>query len=253
MKKLSLGALFVLALFNLAVNGQPQTTPAAKAAETVKAEKLPTVDEILENLVKSAGGKAAIEKVNSVIQTGTFDTGQGALPVEMAVKYPNKWRFELKFPDGNSFKQICNGTKAWRFNPQQGWQEMTPENMELTSRMLDLRAPLNFKQTYSKLVVKGKEKVGDRMAYLMEVTPKTGDPMVMAFDTEMGALVRVDFTVETEQGTFSGQNFFEDFKDFEGAKVPYTIRQEGGESWTLKIAEIKNNAPVDDKQFEKSE
>jgi outer membrane lipoprotein-sorting protein len=253
MKKFFFGAVFTLSLCSLVPYVHAQPTQESKPSEVVKTDKLPTVDEILEKLVKSAGGKDAIEKVNSVLQTGTFDNGQGVLPVEIAIKYPNKWRFELKFPDGNSFKQICNGTKAWRFIPQQGWQEMTRENMELTSRMLDLRAPLNYRQTYSKLVVKGKEKIGDRMAYLMEVTPKTGEPMVLAFDADMGALVRIDFTVETEQGTFSGQNFFEDFRDFEGAKVPFTFRQEGGENWTMKITEIKNNPSLDDKQFEKSE
>jgi zinc protease len=253
MKKAWWVLIFTLFLWNAIVWGQNSPLTASKPEGSQKGEVLPAAEQIIEKYINFTGGKTAIESIQSELQIGSFENAQGSLPVEIAVKNPNKWRFELKLPDGNSFKQVCNGSKGWRMDPQQGWVEMTRDNMLVTSRMLDLHGPLHFKETFSKLVIKGAAKVGERKAYLLEATPKEGSPQTMYFDAENGQLMKIDFTVETPEGTFSASVFFENYKDVNGAKVPFTIKQSGNEEWTMNITEIKRNPVLDDKQFEKPE
>ncbi len=228
------------------------------AAETkIAAEKpgtsSPTVDQIIEKYIQSLGGKTAIEKLKTELQTGTFEGNGGNMPVEIAIKAPNKWRFEIKLPDGKTFKQLSNGEKGWRVDPQQGVEEMTRDHMLLTSRFLDLQAPIRFKETYTKAEVKGKDKQGGRDCYLIEATPKEGKPQTMFFDVETGFLLRVDFTVEMNQGTFSAEMDFDNYKDVEGVKIPFTLHQTGAEDWTITFSDIKRDISLDDKQFEKPE
>jgi zinc protease len=225
-----------------------ETKPAAE-----KGAALPTADQIIEKYIQSMGGKNSIEKLQTELQTGTFESNGGSMPVEIAIKSPNKWRFEMKLPDGNIFRQICNGVKGWRVNPEQGVEEMTRDNMLLTSRFLDLQAPIRFKEIYSKVELKGKDKQGGRECFLLEATPKEGKPSTMYFDAETGLLLRVDFTVETNQGTFSAATTFEDFKDVEGIKAAFTLHQIGGEDWTITLTDVKWNVPLGDKQFERPE
>jgi len=229
---------------------QPTQTRAPSGVESQ--EKLPAADEIIARFVKEVGGGPAIEKIESELQTGSFEFGGDSMAVELSLKVPNKWRIEIKMPDGSEFKQVCNGKTAWRLNPQeQEWEEMPRDAMLTTSRMLDLQAPIHIKETFAKREVKGKQKVGNREAFLLKATPTVGPAQDMYFDVENGLLLRVDFTIETEQGTFATQNFFEDYREFEGTRIPFTVRQESNESWVMKIKEIKRNIALDDKQFEK--
>jgi hypothetical protein len=47
-------------------------------------------------------------------------------------------------------------------------------------------------------------------------------------------------------------NVFEDFRDVEGVKRPFTIRQTSPDfDYVIKFTEIKSNVPVDDSKFEK--
>ncbi len=230
-----------------------QAASETKPAKEKTAAAMPTVDQIIEKYIQSMGGKAAIEKIQTELETGTFESNGGTMPVEIAIKAPNKWRFEIKLPDGNKFKQVSNGVGGWRVDPQQGVEEMTRDNMLVTSRFLDLRGPIHFKETYSKLELKGKDKQGGRDCYLIEASPKEGKPQTMFFDAETGYLLRVDFTVETNQGTFSATTTLEDYKDVEGVKVAFTLHQIGGEDWTITLTDVKQNVSLDDKQFEKPE
>lgn len=108
-----------------------------------------------------------------------------------------------------------------------------------------------LKDIYSKLAVVGRETVGGREAYVVEASPADGGgPEKLYFDVETGLLVRKYSEAKTVLGQFPTQTDYEDYKDVEGVKLPFTIRWSiPGRTWGRKINEVRQNVPLDDAQF----
>ena len=74
------------------------------------------------------------------------------------------------------------------------------------------------------------------------------------FDAETGFLVRRIVYTETPIGLVPDQTDFEDYRDVDGVKVPFTIKSYavGGFSTAVrKFTEVKFNVPVEDSRFNK--
>lgn len=96
--------------------------------------------------------------------------------------------------------------------------------------------------------VKGREKIGEREAYVAEATPGDGLGEVLFFDVSTGPLARRDVTV---QGT-TLQAYLEDYKELDGIKLPFTIRHSRPDfSFTYKFDEVKQNITIEVSTFDK--
>jgi hypothetical protein len=74
------------------------------------------------------------------------------------------------------------------------------------------------------------------------------------FDVETGLLVRRFTTSETIIGFIPEQLDYDDYRDVDGVKLPFTIRissTDPNSSGTRKISEMKLNGPVDESKFSK--
>ena len=73
------------------------------------------------------------------------------------------------------------------------------------------------------------------------------------FDVETGLLLRRVTYMRTMIGTIPQQWDFEDYRDVDGVKLPFTIRvstTEAGNPFSVrKFTEIKLNGPVDESKF----
>lgn len=229
-----------------------QQKPADQAAKP--AEAMPTVDQILDKYVAALGGKAAIEKFTSTASKGTFEIAAfGASgTAEIWEKAPNKSALRLDIPGFGIVEEGFNGTVAWSKDPQSGLREKT--GMELASTRLDAEfyKPIKLKTLYPKIAVKGKEKVGEKDAYVLEATPAEGSVETWYFDVASGLLVRTDAERESPQGKVSVQSFLEDYRDVEGVKLAFVLRNvTPAFTIVIKIDEVKRNVAVDDTKFNK--
>ncbi|HKP85490.1 MAG TPA: outer membrane lipoprotein-sorting protein [Blastocatellia bacterium] len=239
---------FALAISSFAQSDQGKTTTAKPAAA------LPSVDQVLDKYVQAIGGKAAIEKVNTRVAKGTFDMPAMGLsgPIEMYAKAPNKAVLSVNLAGVGSYQRGHDGAIAWELNPALGMREMSGGEMAQEKRGAEFYRDIKLKQLYPKMEVKGIEKVGDRDAYVIEATPAEGGPEKMYFDTQTGLLVRADIDAITPQGTFPTKVLTEDYREVDGIKVPFTLRQSNSVSdFTIKFTEIKHNVPIDDAKFNK--
>jgi hypothetical protein len=228
---------------------QTSTTPSdAKAAKP-----LPSLEAILEKYVQAVGGKVSIEKLTSQSRKGTFQQGEAQFPVEMYIKSPGKWAFVLQIPDGTQFRQFSNGKTGWIQDPG-GIHEMPPDQLTAMNRNMDLQYGINLKKYYPKMVIKSQGASAGRDAILVEAKPTQGEPDLLYFDVENGRLLQMDSTMETPQGTFDTQTFFEDFREIDGVTIANTLRQTGaGNGWVIKFAETKHNGALEDSLFENTE
>ena len=97
----------------------------------------------------------------------------------------------------------------------------------------------------------GMEKVGERAAYIVEhVTDSRTERYY--FDSQTGLLLKKTTINQTVLMPFPEQIDFEDYRDMDGVKVPFTIRYSAIDtfnSWTRTFSEIKRNAAVEDTLF----
>jgi hypothetical protein len=101
------------------------------------------------------------------------------------------------------------------------------------------------------MIVLGRETVGGREAYVVEATPAGGgSPEKLYFDAQTGLLVRKYSEAKTALGRFPTQTDYEDYREVDGVRLPFTIRWAiPGRVWGRKIAEVTQNVPLDDALF----
>jgi hypothetical protein len=100
--------------------------------------------------------------------------------------------------------------------------------------------------------VLGREKVGDREAYVIGATSRDDSREKLYFDADTGLLVRRYVTFKTALGSIPEVTDFAEYKEVGGIKLPFIV------SWsrppftsTQKFVEIKLNAPIDETKFDK--
>src|SRR5262245_27028764 len=235
--------------------GKPEAARAEEPKADAKAAALPTVDDILDKYVKAVGGKEAIEKIKSRSMKGAFDLealGVTGAPVETAAKAPNKSAMKIDVPNFGAVKRVFDGATGWHSDPMSGLRELSGVELAQMKRGSDFYVVINYKQHYTKMEVKGKEKVGSYETYVIEATPAEGSPEKLYFDGATGLLVRHDSETETPDGKTLAETYVDDYKAVEGVKIPHQMKYvTPAISWVIKFTEVKNNAEIDDAKFNK--
>jgi zinc protease len=231
-----------------------QGKPEAPKADA-KAAALPTTDEILDKHAKAVGGKEAVEKIKSRSMKGTFDLeafGVTGAPVEMLAKAPNKSAMKIDVPNFGAVKRVFDGASGWHSDPMSGLRELSGVELAQQKRDSDFYLDVNYKKYFTKMEVKGKEKVGSYETYVIEATPTEGSPEKLYFDINTGLLVRHDTEAESPEGKTPAESYMDDYKVVDGIKIPHTLRLVTPSiSWVIKFTDIKNNVEIDDAKFNK--
>jgi len=99
----------------------------------------------------------------------------------------------------------------------------------------------------------GKEKVGDRDAYVLRFTPRTGPASRMFFDAETYMLLQSVVTLTVPQlGTVEQTVEFSDYRDVDGVKVSFRARSINQlQSLMITLTKVEQNTPIDDSVFSK--
>ncbi|HSE98595.1 MAG TPA: hypothetical protein VLD57_10055 [Blastocatellia bacterium] len=226
----------------------------AKPAEDAKpSAAMPTVDQVIDKYVQALGGKAAIEKITSRVSKGAIEISIGANgTAEIFEKAPNKSAAVIDIAGFGLVKEGYNGTVAWSDNPQTGMREKS--GVELADAKLDAEfyKPLKMKALYPKMEMQAKQKVNNRDAYVIMATPAAGSAEKWFFDAETGLLVRTDAERESPEGKIPVETYIEDYREIDGVKLPFTVRQVLPQfSIIIKIEQVKHNVPIEDAKFEK--
>jgi len=229
----------------------PAQSSTARAGQSAAA---PSIDRILARYVQAEGGAAAWRKLTSRISKGTIEVPSMGLSgtVEIHEKAPNRLLGIITI-GGNAFRQGFDGTVGWTDDPQNGLREQSGAELAETGRDADFYHPMDLHKLYAKFTVSGEEKIGDRETYVVEATvPEGGDPDKIYFDTQTGLPIRVISQHHGPDGVSQLIEDFDDFRDVDGVKLPFSLRQTtGGTTLTITLDEIRHNVALEDEQFEK--
>ena len=254
MKKALIITLAGLMICPCALGRYQQTRSSATAQEPKAAEQLPSVDQILNRYVQAIGGKVAIERLTSLILTGTMEVQAAGISgkAELIARAPNKYVLKVDIEGVGTFTQAFDGTAGWAQDPINGLRDISGVELAQLKREADLHHQTHMKELYTKLAVKGKEKVGTSETYVIEATPPEGGTEKLYFDTQSGLLVRTDAVARSPQGEIPAEVYIEDYKEVSGVKIAVTVRQVTPVlTSTIKFTNIKPNVEIDQSRFSK--
>ncbi len=229
----------------------PQQPAARKPSEN---ENKVNVDTILDNYAKALGGKAALGKIKTrVIKARRIEAdGKTAETEDVYLKAPNK---SLMITAYGKYlvAEGYDGSAAWKRGDGENIA-LYEEEAEQIKREAELFDIPNIKTIYAQMVFGTTDKIKDREVYVIRATPIAGGAAGarerLYFDVQTGLLVRRTASIMTVLGVFQFQVDYEDYRAFDGVKIPLTTRWSMPNlSWTRKALTVKNNVPIDDAKF----
>ncbi|HEY6046953.1 MAG TPA: c-type cytochrome [Pyrinomonadaceae bacterium] len=239
--------------------GAPQTGGGAPAATSPQSPRptpsptpsLPSADEILNKYTAAIGGQAAVDKLKSRVVKGTLTQANGtAIPFEQYQVAPNKF-YTLATVGQGTVERGFNGTVGWE-KTARGLREVTGEELAQLLALSSIYRHIRLKEQFKSMRVRSGE-LGGRPVYILIGTTSKDDSERLYFDAETGLLLRRMSFMQTMIGAIPDQIDFEDYRDVDGMKFPFTWRvssiEVGNPISTRTFSEVKLNVAVDESKF----
>jgi hypothetical protein len=223
---------------NAVVSSPPP--PAAKvettAANATGNSALPPAASILEKYLEASGGRGALEKVTSRVSTGTIEmTALGINGTfEIDEQAPNKSSVIINGQGLGVMQRTFDGSRGWLQDPLQGIIRFTGLGLELAKDAAVFNKPAKLQELYPKPRLVGKEKLAGKEVYVVSLGFEK-----WYFDVETGLLLR------------KGDTYYEDYREVDGIKLPFKLREEvlAGAGVIYRVTEIKHNVKIDEAKF----
>jgi hypothetical protein len=230
-------------------------TGAARADEQAMA----TIDKG----IKALGGEEKLSKVKAALWKGKGTISFGGMDNNFTMQATvqgldhYKGEFEGEF-GGNKIKgaTVLSGDKGWRKFGDMA-MEMDKDAVANEKRAIYLQVIsatlVPLKDKGFKVESAGEEKVGDKPAVAVKVTPPDGKEFKLLFDKDSGLPVKFVAKVVGFMGDeFTQETILTDYKDFGGIKKATKIesKRDGEKFMTQEIADFKVLDNVDPKTFE---
>jgi len=223
-----------------------------------------TADEVVEKHLTAMGGREALGKLTSrkIVGTITVSTPQGDIsgPLEAYAKAPNKSRTYLKLDLSSVGQgevvvdQRCDGTTGYMINSIQGNSEMTGNQLENMRNGIFPSPLLKYKEAGIKIEVLPKEKVGDKDAIVLLITPKAGSAARQFLDAETYLPIKTVMKLDIPQmgGEIEQTTEFSDLREVDGVKVPFQMKiTNPAQTLIIKVNKVEHNTAIEDSMFVK--
>ncbi|MDQ1446762.1 MAG: photosynthetic reaction center cytochrome c subunit, partial [Acidimicrobiaceae bacterium] len=201
-------------------------------------QNLAATKQIIEKYIAAVGGERAFLKLTNRISTGTVqlpgvDASGGT--IEIYEEASGRWTLLMNIEGLGTVRHIFDGKVHWMQHPLEGL--VTYPTSDLANE-----------NTFQKLAVKaiapwlrfsGIEKVGGKDALVLSREIRGGGVDKLFFDVATGLLVR-------RNGVY-----YEDYREVDGVKLPFTTREESTYGFVVfRMNEIKHNVPIDQNRFQ---
>ena len=222
-----------------------------------------TADDIIEKSLTAQGGREALGKITSRSMKGSIvvSSPAGELPgtIEVLNQSPNKVRTLINLDltavgaGAITVDQRFDGTNGYAIDSMRGDSEITGDRLAGLRNNAFPTPFLTYKDRGTKVVLAGKEKVGDKDAHVLSVTPTTGPATRLWIDADSYLPMKVSTTIDTpETGPLEQITEFSDYRDVDGVKVPFKLTNTSAvQSFVVKVTSVEHNVKIDPTLFVK--
>lgn len=231
---------------DFSVSSKPDETAASPAPEETAKDNLPSVDSLLERMIRAAGGDENLRRHKSLeIHARKQYENQGVSAELRIVAKEPAMREE---DEGWSAAGREIGRVRVFFDGRTGGQETTFGQDQMNDEAANESARtdyafeplLKWKSLYKETVVEGHATLDGSDAYVLRITPVHGDPVRLFVDADSFFIVRREANGQTSQ--------FRDYREVDGEWIPFetVIEDPLGEA-TIRVTQAAFNVDVDDK------
>jgi photosynthetic reaction center cytochrome c subunit len=230
------------------VPARPEPRPATPAANAGPGT---TADDIVAKYIAAVGGADAIKKITSRIEKGKILVGGMETPIELFTKAPNERISITNNPNGHSITAF-DGTIGWLGTEGRSAREMSAAESWAAGLDAEFSLATRLKEIFPQLRRGRPEEIAGVMCESLNATAPGHPPVRLWFDQKSGLLLRLVRLADTPVGRNPTQIDYADYREVDGVKIPYrwTLSRPNGR-FTIQIAEVQDNAPVDDARFAK--
>lgn len=208
-----------------------------------------TAQGVINKYIYAIGG---IDKFKSVMDRTTEMTGTAMnQPISIIVKqkYPDKLFQELKAGEIKQLLYYSNGKGTMVI----GTEKTEIDKKELERLMMDatMQLLLNPESFGVKTEFLGIECVDSVDCYAIKLTLPSGIRWFQFYSMETDLKFKETKEIQTKQGLFEQETYFSDYRDVDGLKFPFAIKQHIGlQEIELTVTSIEINTGLDDSVFE---
>lgn len=198
------------------------------------------VQKVLNNYIEAIGGRAKLDKVNSVLIKAEAELQPGMmLNMEMRKTVKNQFMQDLSAMGNSMSKQVLDGNKGYVVAQGQK-KDMTLEEVKKVQAESSPFPEVNY--LTQNVTLEKIEKVEGENAYKIKVS----DELSVFYSVDSGLKLKVTRTM----GKASQSIFYKEYKDVTGIKFPFRMTQTmGPRNIDFIIKEIKVNEGVSDADF----
>jgi photosynthetic reaction center cytochrome c subunit len=225
--------------------------PEARPMTPGGAPQGPNADEILQKYVTGLGGADAIQKITSRSMTGKIITGCNESAIEVLTKAPNKRITISHTGTGESFTAF-DGSAGWMGSTGRPARDMSAAESAASAVDAEFYLALRLKEMFPQLRRGRPDTINGVECNVLSGSGPGKPRTSLYFDSKTGLLVRMVRLTDTPVGRMPVQIDYADYRDVDGVKAPFrwTLSRPNGR-FTIQIAEMKANAPIDDAKFAK--
>jgi hypothetical protein len=217
-----------------------------------------SADEIVEKHLAAIGGRAALGKITSRTMSGKITlmipgVGDASGAADILNQTPNKVRtlitLDLSALGAGQlvYDERFDGSSGFAINSLQGNSELTGNQLHNLRNETFPTPLLDYKAAGISLELVGREKVGDRDAYVLTLTPKLGPPSRRYFDAKSYLELRQIITTSApDAGEFVITIDSLDYREVDGLKIPFQIKATSTvQNFVVTFEKVTHNQPVD--------
>ena len=222
-----------------------------------------TADEIVEKHLAAIGGREALGRIRTRVSTGkvtvTTPVGDLAGTVDAFATAPDKSRTLVKI-DVTALgagivtnDQRFDGTTGYVIDSLNGDRDITGTQLDALKNTGFPTAWLDYKTRGHAVALIGKETLGARPVFVLEVTPKAGPKTRTWIDAETFMILKTSVTVDAPAvGPVEQIMEFGDYRTVDDVKVPFLVKSINSlQTVTGVLTEVKHNVEIDEASFRK--
>ncbi len=200
-----------------------------------------TAQSVIDSYIQAIGGKKALEAVNTLAMTAEAEMQGMQLGLEMKKTTKNQSLVEVSMAGNVLQKVVFNGETGYMTG--QG-QRLDYDEKQNASAKAEAVPFMELKAKNAKL--ERVEPVDGKEAYVISY-----DDTESYYDKDSGLKIKDVSTQEMMGQTITSTITYDDYKEVEGIKFPFTIKQSvGPQELVFKIKDISINKGVSDSDFE---
>lgn len=250
MKRSGTKSIRLLAAFAFSIS--PLHAPLfAQAASGNKA--LPQAADILDRYVEVTGGRAAYEKHQTEILTGTIEfAAQGLKGKITRYAAPPNLEYSVMEIEGIGTLEsgISSNGIAWEKSVLLGPRVKTGAEKDQAIREAWFNAPIDWRKLYVQASTVGTKMVNDEDCYEVVLTPATGQPEHQFYSRRSGLLMRTTAIAASQMGDVPVEVDLGNYRSFSGVLVPTRSQQRAGtQELSITVDQVRVNEAIPSERF----